>query len=227
MKFCTQCQQGNPEEAIFCHQCGSRFGDEPEAAPSPVVQEEELWRGFIGPSKSIIFNFKNLVSFQNVFSWESADRYYMEQFRNFGERANPRFALTWHWPAFLLDPFFWFLYRKMYLYAAVYLVGPAISVYLTGDIMVGFVWRIVAGASANYLYFWHVKDHLKRIRERAGLHRPIPEAVIRDTGGVQPYVFALAILLHLFVLFAILKGPPEQGAFQGEAEQPAGDTRFY
>ena len=93
--------------------------------------------------------------------------------------------------------------------------------------MVGFVWRIVAGTSANYLYFWHVKDHLRRIRERAGPLRPVPEAVIRDTGGVQPYVFALAILLHLFVLFAILQGPPEDGTFQTEGGTPRGDVRFY
>ena len=227
MKFCTQCQQGNPEEAIFCHQCGMQFGEESAPPTSAVVDEEQLWRTFIGPSKTVLFNFKNLFSFQNVFSWESADRYYMEQFRNFGDRTSPRFALTWHWPAFLLDPFFWFLYRKMYLYAALYLVLPVIFAFLTGDIMVGFVFRVVAGASANYLYCWHIKDHLNSIRKQTGFHRPIPQDVIRDTGGVQPYVFALAILLHLFVLFAILTGPPDQGTFQREGEAPAGDLRFY
>ena len=47
-------------------------------------------------------------------------------------RRNPQFALTWNWPAFLFISFLWFLYRKMYLYAAVYAIGPMVSTYLTG-----------------------------------------------------------------------------------------------
>ena len=218
MKFCAQCEQANPDEALFCHRCGSRFGDEGPATPQ---EEEQLWRTFIGPSKTILFSLKD------GWSWDRADRYYMEQFRKFTSGGSPRFELTWHWPAFFVDPFLWFLYRKMYLYAAVYLVGPVLFFYLTGDMTVGFIWRVIAGASANYLYYWHVKDHLKEIRGRSRLHRPIPDDALRDTGGVQPYVFGLAILLHLFVMAAILQGPPDQETVQDQQMSPERDPELF
>jgi hypothetical protein len=193
MKLCGACQQQNPDDAFFCQQCGTRFADS-AALQTPATSAEETaqWRAFIGPN---------------------ADRY-LEQFRKFsGDRA-PRFALTWHWPAFLFDPFLWFLYRKMYLYALVYAIGPVISAYLTGDLAVGIVWRIVAGGSANYIYFWHVKEHLAEIRRRASLERAARERLIADDGGVQPYVIWLGVALHV-LLFAmliamILQGPSDQ-----------------
>ena len=218
MKFCARCEQANPDEALFCHRCGSRFGDEGPATPQ---DEEQLWRTFIGPNKTVLF------SLQDGWSWDRADRYYMAQFRKFTSGAGQRFALTWHWPAFLVDPFLWFLYRKMYLYAVVYLVGPVLLFYLTGDMSVGFVWRVIAGASANYLYYWHVKEHLKEIREQTRPHHPIPEEVLRDSGGVQLYVFALAILLHLFVVVAILQGPPDQEAMQNQEIAPEADPEPF
>ena len=50
-----------------------------------------------------------------------------------------------------------------------YFFGPGISVFLTGDPSVLIVWSILGGASANYIYFWHIKDHLQRIRSQAKL----------------------------------------------------------
>jgi hypothetical protein len=155
MKPCSQCEQQNPDDARFCSQCGALFAEEAaqpadqsaeEPAP-PILDEQQLWRSFIG---------------------QNADRY-LEQFRKFTGGSEPRFALTWHWPAFLFDPFLWFLYRKMYLYAAVYAIGPVLSAYFTGDLTVGVVWRVMAGASANYIYYWHVREHVAAIKEKAGL----------------------------------------------------------
>lgn len=107
MKPCRQCQQQNQDDANFCYQCGNELGatEGGEASTASVSRnEEEVWRDFIGPN---------------------ADRY-LEQFKKFGPPHSPRFALTWHWPAFLFVSFLWFLYRKMYLYAAVYAIGPMV-----------------------------------------------------------------------------------------------------
>ena len=68
------------------------------------MTEQDLWRAFIGPN---------------------ADRY-LERFKKFSTQ-NPSFALTWHWPAFVFEPFLWFLYRKMYAYAMIYALGPVIA----------------------------------------------------------------------------------------------------
>lgn len=199
MKPCRKCDQQNPDEADFCSQCGTAFEAESgasaaEAAPPPVnLEDPELWRAFIG---------------------RNADRY-LAQFRKFTAGGSPHFALTWHWPAFLFDPFLWFLYRKMYMYAAVYAIGPVLSAYFTGDLTVGVVWRIMAGVSANYIYYWHVREHLAEIREKSAASAEAVTRKIEDLGGVQPYVVWVGVLLHLLLLAVIIKafqeGPPPGG----------------
>ena len=107
---------------MFCYQCGNDLASSsaPSAAPTAYSghTESDLWRDFIGPNAE----------------------QYLEQFKKFGTAQAPRFALTWNWPAFLYVSFLWFLYRKMYLYAAVYAIGPMVSTYLTGDMTSGMVW---------------------------------------------------------------------------------------
>lgn len=206
MKACAKCDQQNPDDALFCHRCGGTLS----AVASPAsVDDAQLWRAFIGPN---------------------ADRY-LEQFRKFSTGSGTRFALTWHWPAFLFDPFLWFLYRKMYLYAFVYAVGPVLSVYFTGDLTVGIVWRIMAGASANYLYFWHVKEHLAQVRARGGLDSAARERLLKDLGGVQPYVLWVGVGLHLLLVAVLLAGlreqSPEGGKVRPERSAPAPDRRFF
>jgi hypothetical protein len=151
MKPCSQCQQQNQDDSKFCYQCGNQLAAEAEptiAAPriqSETHPDEHLWRQFIGPH---------------------ADRY-LTHFRKFGLGQTPKFALTWNWPAFLYISFLWFLYRKMYTYALVYAVGPMVSTYLTGDMTVGLIWSIMAGATANYVYYWHCREHIEH-RARSG-----------------------------------------------------------
>lgn len=201
MKSCPKCEQPNLDEALYCLRCGTGFS----SAGPDVFGEAQPWRAFIGPSKSLFVSPKRGISF------EPANSRYLEQFQKFASGSQqPRFALTWHWPAFLFDPFLWFLYRKMYLYAFIYAVGPVVSVYMTGDFTVGIVWRIMAGASANYMYFWHVKEHLGRIRTRAGLDGAARERLLRDLGGVQTYVIWLGLALHILLVIAVLAGLREE-----------------
>ncbi len=196
MKPCSQCEQQNPDDARFCSQCGALFAeeaaqpaDQPVEEPAPpILDEQQLWRSFIG---------------------QNADRY-LEQFRKFTGGSEPRFALTWHWPAFLFDPFLWFLYRKMYLYAAVYAIGPVLSAYFTGDLTVGVVWRIMAGASANYIYYWHVREHVVAIKEKAGLGGRAQEQSLKDLGGVQPYVVWVGVALHILMFAVLIKAIQEE-----------------
>ncbi|MEW6543849.1 MAG: DUF2628 domain-containing protein [Nitrospirota bacterium] len=209
MKSCVSCQGQNPDEARFCSQCGATFpAAEAEPAARAAASEEEHWRAFIG---------------------QNADRY-LEQFRKFSEGATPRFALTWHWPAFLFDPFLWFLYRKMYLYALIYAIGPVVSAYFTGDITVGIVWRIIAAGSANYLYYWHVKEHVAELRKAAGFDQARLERSLHEEGGVQPYVIWVGVALHLLllalILAAIKEGPPEKGKLPLERGERAAVRLF-
>ena len=225
MKFCSKCAQANPDDAGFCSQCGTVFEVEvtgAAAAPPPPLESDEtrLWRSFIGPQKAI------LLSLKKGWSWEPPDDYYLQQFKKFSAGGTSRFALTWHWPAFLVDPFLWFLYRKMYLYALIYALGPVASAYLTGDFTVGVVWRVMAGVSANYIYYWHVREHITEIRKGPPLGPGVLEEQLRDRGGVQPYVLWLGVALYVMLFFIVMQiireGPPPSGPLQpGKAKATA------
>lgn len=196
MKSCTQCQQENRDEARFCHQCGAAFVLEARAAaiePDQVAPQTdtELLKAFIGPN---------------------ADRY-LETFKKFSGPGGPQFALTWHWPAFVFEPFLWFLYRKMYVYALIYAIGPAMAFYITQDLSADIVWRVIAGGSANYIYFWHAKEQLAKIKNERSTGGETREQMLGELGGVQPYVVWVGVgllVLKIGLVVAMFKdGPPD------------------
>ena len=197
MKACIQCQQQNQDDANFCYQCGNDLGSSNAVSAAstsfPSRTDEDLWRDFIGPN---------------------ANRY-LEQFRRFGSPQSPRFALTWNWPAFLYVSFLWFLYRKMYLYAAVYAIGPMVSTYLTGDMTSGIVWSVVAGATANYVYYWHCRENIAAIKQHAW-NDPIQQhAALKEEGGVQPYVIWVGVVFYLLFSLTMFK-MLQDGALDGD-----------
>jgi hypothetical protein len=206
MKLCGQCQQQNQDDANFCYQCGSDLAGTDASTAIPSRSDADLWRDFIGPN---------------------ADRY-LEQFKKFGPPHAPRFALTWHWPAFLYVSFLWFLYRKMYVYAAVYAIGPMVSTYLTGDMTSGIVWSVVAGATANYVYYWHCREQIAAIKQQAWNDSGQQHAALKEEGGVQPYVIWVGVMFYLLfslTMFKMLqegaldqeKGPKRPAAPAGNA----------
>ena len=204
MKTCEACRQENPPDAKFCRQCGNAFAVvESTAESSTSASEDALWRTFIGPH---------------------ADRY-LETFKKFSGPTGPRFALTWHWPAFFFEPFLWFLYRKMYMYALVYAVGPVVAFYFIQDLTADLVWRVMAGVSANYIYYWHVKEQLATIQNQRTLDPVARDRKLSDAGGVQPYVvwvgvglFALKVALLITILQDV---PPDSSKPVPQQTKPA------
>ncbi len=196
MKPCTQCQQENRDDARFCHQCGAPFATEtraPAIEPEQVAPQTdtELLKAFIGPN---------------------ADRY-LETFKKFSGPNGSQFALTWHWPAFVFEPFLWFLYRKMYVYALIYAIGPAMAFYITQDLSADIVWRVIAGGSANYIYFWHAKEQLAKIKSERATGGETRQQMLGELGGVQPYVVWVGVgllVLKIGLVVAMFKdGPPD------------------
>jgi hypothetical protein len=224
MNDCPSCSQENPEAANFCLQCGQALVSHSSEVGSEAVQakttptQSQLWETFIGPSKSLQFSMKT------GWVWRSGFLYYKEKFSAIETPQGPRFALSWNWPAALFDSFLWFLYRKMYMFALLYAVAPAIAIFLTGDMMVGIVSRILAGGSANYLYYWHVKDKVQRIMAVPNLDALARARLIQEEGGVQTYVLWLGAALHVLMLglliAAIVQGPPGEDPLGGFEESP-------
>lgn len=199
MKSCAKCQQQNQDEAHYCFYCGTSIAPETPAPTqtATVTPGEDLWRQFIGPN---------------------ADRY-LEQFKKFGTEQEPKFALTWNWPAFLFISFLWFLYRKMYLYAAVYAVGPMISALITGDMSVGIAWSVIAGATGNYIYYWHCREQIAEVKKKSWTNPAGQDQALKDAGGVQPYVIYVGIAFYALFIMTMMK-MLQDGVTDGEQRPP-------
>jgi len=100
----------------------------------------------------------------------------------------------------------------MYTYALVYALGPMISTYLTGDITVGLIWSIMAGATANYVYYWHCREQVGRIKQGAWSDPAKRDEALKEAGGVQPYLIYVGIALYVLFIISMMKmvqeGPP-------------------
>lgn len=181
---CPHCASVNPQEALYCNKCGQQLAVAPAPAPSRIA-EQALWRQFIGPRADL----------------------YLERFRGFREGTDERFAPTWHWPAFGVG-WLWYLYRKMYLHAAVFLFGGLLPMVLGAGLAGVVIWNLFAAAAANYLYYMHIKLSLAMIERRAGLDQEARNRMIQDAGGIQPYVWWLGIgLMALAIGAGIMEAP--------------------
>ena len=107
---------------------------------------------------------------------------YAQKFSSFGTIRNPKFQLSWHWPAFFFF-FFWALYRKMWLWAGLNVLGAVFLVFLTPLTIVWLIYSLFWPLVANYLYFRHIAHHMRVARARySGEER---EEYLAKKGGVS------------------------------------------
>jgi Tfp pilus assembly major pilin PilA len=111
--FCTNCgNQTNPNDA-YCGTCGApRAG----ASTPPNIQGETSDQGNDRQLYATVIGPKNT-------------EYYLEYFTKADLLG--RAEVSWHWPA-LFANFYWMLYRKLWVPAAVYFFAPAVAVILAG-----------------------------------------------------------------------------------------------
>lgn len=193
MPVCPNCQQETGLADAFCPKCGAAQGQmeqENAAAPppppppppptaGPEISEAE-WRAYLG---------------------KNAD-YYLGQFPRFKVGGVEGFAATWNWSAFLAT-FWWFLYRKQYLFFGLALVGMFLPY------VKWFVW-IACGLTANYLYHAEARRHILAFKA-SNPGRDIT-AMLTQAGGVHgwvpPVAVAVSVLLFLamFIMMALVGG---------------------
>ena len=124
----------------------------PIAAPkiqSETHPDEHLWRQFIGPY---------------------ADRY-LTHFTKFGLGQTPKFALTWNWPALLYISFLVSLSKNVHVCVGLRRRPDDLDL-LNRRHDRGPHRSIMAGATANYVYYWHCREHIREIKKSTG---PDPE----------------------------------------------------
>lgn len=192
MPYCTHCGKNLPDGSRYCSNCGVST-DYFQDTYQPHVQRPEL----ISEEDYIAFIGQN------------AERY-IQKFRSFRVGGIDNFTFTWHWPAFFLG-FWWMLYRKLYLWAFVSFVVALIP-------YVGFLGMILWGLTGNYIYYRHVTDKIKALRQIQ------PHADLKMTlsqiGGVNRWVVTIAVLLLvLFFMIAL--------ALSLFTSQPTADKIYY
>jgi hypothetical protein len=202
MPLCPSCEHQAGENDVFCPKCGAALGqtgqagqtghNSDSAAPPPpppppqpaqaAGQEisEAEWRAYLG---------------------KNAD-YYLGQFPRFKVGGVEGFAATWNWAAFLAT-FWWFLYRKQYLFFGLALVGMFLPY------VKWFVW-IACGLTANYLYHAEARRHI--LSFKANNPGRDVTAMLAQAGGVHawvpPVAVAVSVLLFLamFIMMALVGG---------------------
>ncbi|RPI74487.1 MAG: DUF2628 domain-containing protein [Desulfobacteraceae bacterium] len=171
---CPKCGWRQKKSEV-CEKCGlliAKYKAKDASGPGSESQEDVLatplnpeadWATFIGPNADL----------------------YLNKFVYFHNRGEDRFAATWHWPAFFTG-FWWFLYRKMYLWALISLLATLIP-------CVGFLTLITCGLTAHYLYYLQVK------KKTAGFKFPSSskpdKQKLAALGGTHPWVRWVFIVL--------------------------------
>jgi H+/gluconate symporter-like permease len=99
-----------------------------------------------------------------------------------------------------------------------------ISTYLTGDVTVGLVWSIMAGVTANYVYYWHCREHITAIKKSTGADPAKQDEVLKESGGVQSYVIWIGVVLYILFAITMVKmvqdGPPDGERLPGKPANP-------
>lgn len=142
--------------------------------------------------------------------------YYSQRFAKFGAGGG---IFSWHWPAFFITSF-WVLYRKMWMWAAVYWLGIPIAI-TVAEIALGFVihpadaslvtWIVyltimflVAPLVANFLYYKHA---LAKVAKVGGSSMSTAQQAVEldRIGGTSKVVYVVAPLVAL-LLMGVLAG---------------------
>ena len=100
-----------------------------------------------------------------------------------------------------------------------------ISTYLTGDITVGLIWSIMAGATANYVYYWHCREHIGEIKKSSWADPAKQDEALKEAGGVQSYVIWVGVAFYLLFTATMVKmvqdGPPDGERSPGKPAKPS------
>ena len=134
---------------------------EPSAAHPTSGTSDDEYAAFIGPNATT----------------------YLPLFRKYAVNPNG-FNAGWNWAAFFFS-FWWYLYRKMYLWAAVCFVTMMLPYF---NLIIWLAWAV----AANQLYYKHAETKMQEVR---AVHGASYFSFLPDAGGVNRWVPWVAIII--------------------------------
>ncbi|MBS9782347.1 MAG: DUF2628 domain-containing protein [Arcobacter sp.] len=109
------------------------------------------------------------------------------------------FKATWSWWAFF-GTWGFFLYRKMYLQAAVFLL---LSILLQSFGAVGLILMVISGVSAFYFYTKKLEKDLQIAGYNQREFSQVLES-LKNLGGYHSWVIWVAVILNIIFLFLLV-----------------------
>lgn len=200
--YCSKCGSSNDDAAKFCVSCGNALTLTGKAASIPPVQVEEsaspedYYKAVIGPKNQ---------------------EYYLEHFSRFDDER--KIGPTWNWSAFLVT-FYWLLYRKMWLNAAIYFLAPYVLMLLfwvVGAVAGGAVGVVVSlgyfgylaavlvvvPMYANALYYQQCRKMIETVRSTTqGTQRQLGE--LAGKGGTSHAAYIFIVIVTFVAVVGIL-----------------------
>ena len=211
--FCSQCGKVGAENDKFCSGCGcalapSETGDAvaaSSASGATVVAPTSSPAAVASKGKSaVVAAHKENEDYYKAAIGERGQAYYLKCFFNFNLLGKA--DISWNWPAFFITPF-WLLYRKMWLYAAIYLLSwvgmlfvlNASSVQWLNATFYTMVFVILPPLFANAAYYRHCHKQIAKAKSL-----PYDKAIqlewLAGKGGVSiPAFLAAAVPVALFI----------------------------
>lgn len=123
---------------------------------------------------------------------------YLPAFEQFQVSGVDKFVRTWNWGAFIGGPW-WFLYRKMHTWAALYFVA-ALPFFVFVPIL-GLLPMAGLGISGNYIYYKYAKKKITEVKMMHPVRDISPE--LKDIGGIYKWGFYAGVLGTVILFFVI------------------------
>jgi hypothetical protein len=70
---------------------------------------------------------------------------------------------------------------------------------------VGLVWSIMAGATANYVYYWHCREQIGEIKKTSWADPVKQDEALKEAGGVQSYVIWVGVAVYIIFALTMAK----------------------
>ena len=182
-RHCNKCKPDPIEGQKFCEFCEEMLLDEPIKA-----QDVEYKQYYILGSEQYISDMAMFIRKKTC--------YYMNEFNKLKTEHR---IMSWNWGGMLWGAY-WFAYRKMYYYAAVYIVIELLDNLLIDYTygVLSYILTIASGIFGNYLYMTHIERAIEKYETNERSKR---EEYIKKYGGTSKigviFVIIVAILVHI------------------------------